>query len=147
MIVEVDPETGGVRIERYLAVEDAGRLVNPMIVEGQVQGGVAQGIGNALFEEVVYADDGNILTSSFADFLPPTATDVPLIELSHLVTPTDASILEAKGVGEGGAIGAWAAVVNAICDALAPFGVEIYELPATPERIRAQIRKGEEAAR
>src|SRR5258708_19555550 len=88
VIVEVDPETGGVRIERYLAVEDAGRLVNPMIVEGQVQGGVAQGIGNALFEEVVYADDGNILTSTFAHFLPPTPTDAPLTHLTHWVPHT-----------------------------------------------------------
>ena len=83
--VEVDPETGGVRIERYLVVEDAGRLINPMIVDGQVQGGVAQGIGNALFEEIVYAEDGNILTSSFADFLPPTVAEIPDIEIHHLV--------------------------------------------------------------
>jgi carbon-monoxide dehydrogenase large subunit len=139
--VEVDAATGGVRIDRYLVVEDAGRLINPMIVDGQIQGGVAQGIGNALYEEIVYAEDGNILTSSFADYLPPTAAEIPPIEIHHLETLTSASVLQAKGVGEGGAIGAPAAVVNAICDALAPLGVQIEEMPATPERIRAAIRR------
>ncbi len=139
-LVEVDPETGGVRIERYIVVEDAGRLINPMIVDGQVQGGVAQGIGNALLEEIIYAEDGNILTSSFADFLPPTLAEIPEIEIHHLCTLTGASVTEAKGVGEGGAIGAPAAVVNAICDALAPLGIEIYQMPVTPDRLRALIR-------
>ncbi|HEY0910425.1 MAG TPA: molybdopterin cofactor-binding domain-containing protein, partial [Bradyrhizobium sp.] len=141
--VEVDTETGGVRVDRYIVVEDAGRLINPMIVDGQVRGGVAQGIGNALYEEIVYAEDGNILTSSFLDYLPPTAAQIPPIEVHHLMTLTDASVTEAKGVGEGGAIGAPAAIVNAICDALAPFGVEINEMPATPERVRALIRQRE----
>ena len=140
MIVEVDVETGGVRIERYMVVEDAGVLINPMIVDGQIRGGVAQGIGNALLEEIVYAEDGNILTGSFADFLPPTLADVPDIEIRHLATITAASVTGAKGVGEGGAIGAPAAVVNAICDALSPFGVELFEIPATPERIMAALR-------
>ena len=140
VIVEVDIETGGVRIERYVVVEDAGRLINPMIVDGQIAGGVVQGIGNALFEEIVYAEDGNILTSSLADFTPPTMAEIPAIEIHHLVTLTDASVLQAKGVGEGGAIGAPAAVINAVCDALEPFGVEIYELPAGPERIRALLK-------
>jgi carbon-monoxide dehydrogenase large subunit len=139
VVVEVDVETGGVRIDRYLVVEDAGRLINPMIVDGQIQGGVAQGIGQALHEEIVYAEDGNILTSSFADFLPPTLAEVPPIEIRHLATLTDASVTGAKGVGEGGLIGAPAAVVNAICDALTPFGVELFEIPATPERILAAI--------
>ena len=141
VIVEVDTETGGVRIERYLVVEDAGQLINPMIVDGQIQGGVVQGIGNALYEEIVYAEDGNILTSSFADFLPPTLSEVPPIEIRHLATLTDASVTGAKGVGEGGLIGAPAAIVNAICDALSPFGVELFEIPASPERILAAIRK------
>ena len=143
-VVEVDVETGGVRIDRYLVVEDAGRLINPMIVDGQIQGGVVQGIGNALYEEIVYAEDGNILTSSFADYLPPTAAQIPDIEVHHLMTLTTASITEAKGVGEGGAIGAPAAIINAICDALAPFGIEINEFPATPERVRALIRRAAE---
>ena len=147
VIVEVDVETGGVRIERYLVVEDAGRLINPMIVDGQIQGGVVQGIGNALLEEIIYSEDGNVLTSSFADFLPPTLSEVPAIEVQHLATLTGETVTQAKGVGEGGLIGAPAAVVNAICDALTPFGVELYELPATPERVRAAIRSAREGGR
>ena len=138
-IVEVDPETGHVRIERFIVVEDAGRLINPMIADGQIHGGVAQGIANALFEEVIYAENGTVLTGSLADYTPPTAAEIPPIEIDHLVTTSDASITEAKGLGEGGAIGAPAAVVNAICDALSPFGVELFELPATPERVRRAI--------
>ncbi len=140
-LVEVDIETGGVRIEKFLVAEDAGRLINPMIVDGQIHGGVAQGIANALFEEIVYDQEtGNILTATLADYLPPTAREVPPIEIHHLETWTQASITQAKGLGEGGAIGAPAAVVNAINDALSPFGVSIDELPATPQRIRAALR-------
>ena len=127
-------------IEKFLVAEDAGRLINPMIADGQVHGGVAQGIGNALLEEIVYDETGNILTSTLADYLPPTAREIPAIELHHLETYSEASITKAKGVGEGGAIGAPAAVVNAINDALAPFGVAIDEIPATPQRIRAALR-------
>ncbi len=145
-IVEVDPETGQVRIEKFIAAEDAGRLINPMIVDGQIQGGIAQGIGNALLEEIVYDQTGNILTSTLADFLPPTAHEIPLVELHHLETVSDASITRAKGVGEGGAIGAPAAVINAINDALAPFGAEINEIPATPQRIRAAIHAAKQHA-
>jgi carbon-monoxide dehydrogenase large subunit len=140
-VVEVDIETGGVRIERYMVVEDAGRLINPMIVDGQIHGGVAQGIGNALLEEIVYDTGGNILTATLADFLPPTMSEIPRFELHHIETWSDATITKAKGVGEGGAIGAPAAVVNAICDALSPFGVSFYEMPVTPQRIRAALRR------
>ena len=139
-VVEVDAETGRVGIEKFLVAEDAGRLINPMIVDGQIQGGVAQGIANALFEEIIYDDTGNILTASLADYLPPTAREVPAIEIHHLVTLTQASVTKAKGLGEGGAIGAPAAVLNAINDALSPFAVSIDELPATPQRIRAALR-------
>ncbi len=145
-IVDVDPETGHVRIENFIAAEDAGRLINPMIVDGQIHGGIAQGIGNALLEEIVYDQTGNILTSTLADYLPPTAHEIPPIELHHLETVSDASITRAKGVGEGGAIGAPAAVINAINDAIAPFGAEINEIPATPRRIRAAIRAAKQAA-
>jgi carbon-monoxide dehydrogenase large subunit len=138
--VEVDVETGRVGIEKFLVAEDAGRLINPMIADGQIQGGVAQGIANALFEEIIYDDTGNILTASLADYLPPTAREVPAIEIHHLVTLTQASVTKAKGLGEGGAIGAPAAVLNAINDALSPFGVSIDEVPATPQRIRAALR-------
>ncbi|HEX5079418.1 MAG TPA: xanthine dehydrogenase family protein molybdopterin-binding subunit [Geminicoccaceae bacterium] len=139
-IVEVDPETGHVAIERFLVVEDAGVLINPMIADGQVHGGVAQGIAHALFEEIVYDDEGNILTASLADYLPPTCAEIPPIEVQHLVTESDATLTRAKGLGEGGAIGAPAAVLNAIADALKPFGVGVFEMPATPQRLRALIR-------
>jgi carbon-monoxide dehydrogenase large subunit len=139
--VEVDIETGGVRVERFLVAEDAGVLINPMIVDGQIAGGVAQGIANALFEEIVYDDTGNLLTASFADYLPPTAAEIPEIEIMHMETVSPESVTKAKGVGEGGAIGAPAAVVNAVCDALSPFGVELFELPATPQRIRDALRR------
>jgi carbon-monoxide dehydrogenase large subunit len=140
VIVAVDVETGGVKIERYVVAEDAGRLINPMIADGQVHGGVAQGIGNALLEEIIYDEDGNILTATLADYLPPTAHEIPTIEIRHMETWTQASVTKAKGLGEGGAIGPPAAVVNAINDALAPFGVSIDEFPATPQRIRAALR-------
>jgi aerobic carbon-monoxide dehydrogenase large subunit len=141
--VEVDIETGRVTLQDYLVVEDAGRIVNPLIADGQVHGGVAQGIGNALLEEIVYDRDGNIHTATLADYLPPTAREVPPLELHHLETPTDATITGAKGLGEGGAIGAPAAILNAINDALIPLGVSIDEVPATPQRIRAALRAAE----
>jgi len=137
--VEVDPETGSVRVKRFLVIEDAGTLINPMIAEGQIRGGVTQGIANALFEEVVYEDD-NILTASMLDYLPPTATEIPDIEIGHLHTITDATITGAKGLGEGGTIGAPAAILNAVSDAISHLGLAVNELPATPDRIRALIR-------
>jgi carbon-monoxide dehydrogenase large subunit len=140
-IVEVDPETGLVAVESFVVAEDAGRLINPMIVDGQILGGVAQGIGNALLEEIVYDDVGNVLTATLADFLPPTCREIPPIELFHLETLNGATITQAKGLGEGGAIGAPAAILNAINDALAPFDVTIDEMPATPRRIRAALRQ------
>jgi carbon-monoxide dehydrogenase large subunit len=143
VIVEVDPETGGVRILRYLVVEDAGRILNPMIADGQVRGGIAQGIANALFEEIVHAEDGNILTGTLADYIPPTSAEIPEIEIHHLETISAATATGAKGLGEGGSIGAPAAVANAISDALAHLGIDIAEIPATPPRIRALIRAAE----
>jgi aerobic carbon-monoxide dehydrogenase large subunit len=139
-IVDVDVETGGVRLERFVAVEDAGRIINPLIADGQVHGGIAQGVGNALLEEIVYDALGNVLTATLADYLPPTAREVPPIELQHLETPAASSLTGAKGLGEGGAIGAPAAILNAINDALSPFAVSIDEMPATPQRIRAALR-------
>jgi carbon-monoxide dehydrogenase large subunit len=140
-IVAVDIATGQVKIERFVVVEDAGRLINPMIVEGQIHGGVAQGIANALYEEVVYDDGGNILTGSLADYLVPTMAEIPRLEIHHLETLTEASVTGAKGVGEGGTIGAPAAVLNAVSDALAPFGVGIFEMPITPQRILQLLRE------
>ena len=139
-IVDVDIETGRVAIEKFLAVEDAGRIINPLIADGQVHGGIAQGIGNALFEEIVYDDSGNPQTATLADYTPPTACEIPPIELHHIESPAASSITGAKGLGEGGAIGAPAAILNAVNDALSPFGVSIDEIPATPQRIRAALR-------
>jgi carbon-monoxide dehydrogenase large subunit len=145
-IVDVDTDTGHVKVVRFVVAEDAGRIINPMIAEGQVHGGIAQGIGNALLEEIIYDEYGSILTASLADYLPPTAREIPPIELHHIETPSTNSITKAKGLGEGGAIGAPAAVINAINDALSPFEVEIDEMPATPQRIRVAIRNAEKAA-
>jgi carbon-monoxide dehydrogenase large subunit len=145
-VVDVDVETGRVKIEKYLVAEDAGRIINPMIAEGQVHGGIAQGIGNALLEEIIYDESGGILTANLADYMPPTAREMPPIELHHLETPSTQSITKAKGLGEGGTIGAPAAVINAINDALTPFGVAIDEIPATPQRIRAALRAAGKAA-
>jgi len=139
-VVEVDVETGRVTIEKFLVAEDAGRLINPMIADGQIHGGVTQGIANALLEEILYDDAGNILTATLGDYLAPTAREIPAIEIRHFETLTQASVTRAKGLGEGGAIGAPAAVLNAINDALSPFGVSIDEIPATPQRIRAALR-------
>jgi len=139
-VVEVDIETGSVTLEKFLVAEDAGLIINPMIADGQVHGGVAQGIGNALLEEIIYDETGNIMTSTLADFLPPTAREIPEIELHHIETLTGNTITKAKGLGEGGAIGAPAAVISAINDALKPFDVSIDEMPATPQRIRAALR-------
>jgi carbon-monoxide dehydrogenase large subunit len=145
--VAVDVETGRVTVEKYLVAEDAGRIINPMIAEGQVHGGIAQGIGNALLEEIIYDETGGILTANLADYMPPTAREIPPIELHHMETPSATSITKAKGLGEGGTIGAPAAVINAINDALTPFGVAIDEIPATPQRIRAALRTKEQAAK
>lgn len=141
VIVEVDVETGGVKIERYIVAEDAGRLINPMIAEGQIHGGVAQGIANALYEEIIYDETGNILTTTLADYLPPTSHEIPAIEIFHLETLTGDTITQAKGLGEGGAIGAPAAIINAINDALSPFDIALSEVPATPQRIHAALQQ------
>jgi len=146
-IVEVDAETGHVKVEQFLVAEDAGRIINPLIADGQVHGGIAQGIGNALLEEIVYDESGGILTANLADYIPPTAREIPPIELHHRETPSTQSITKAKGLGEGGTIGAPAAVINAINDALKPFGVEIDEMPVTPQRIRAALRAKQRAAK
>ncbi|MFC8501816.1 xanthine dehydrogenase family protein molybdopterin-binding subunit [Pedococcus sp. NPDC057267] len=140
--VEVDINTGEVAIRRFLVAEDAGRLINPAIVDGQIHGGIAQGIANALYEELVYDERGVLITTSLMDYLPPTVQEMPSVEVAHLETISAASITGAKGVGEGGTIGAPAAIANAISDALAPFGVGVFHLPATPHRVREAIRSG-----
>jgi carbon-monoxide dehydrogenase large subunit len=133
--VEIDTQTYQVRIDRYVVAEDCGRVVNPKIVDGQVHGGVAQGIGAALYEEVVYDEAGQILTASFADYVIPAAAELPAIETVHLDTLSPTTVGGYRGMGEGGTIGAPAAIANAISDALAPLGAEVFELPMTPRRI------------
>lgn len=133
--VLVDPETCGVELHRYVVAEDCGRLINPMVVDGQVHGGVAQGIGAALFEEVVHDDSGQLLTASFVDYVVPSAADIPDMEVVHLETASPSTLGGYRGMGEGGTIGGAAAVANAVADALAPLGIEINELPVTPERL------------
>jgi carbon-monoxide dehydrogenase large subunit len=131
---EVDVETGQVTILRYIVAEDCGPMINPNIVEGQIAGGTVQGIGGALYEHLVYDADGNPVTTTFMDYLVPTAAEVPMIEYGHVETPGPGAG-GYKGVGEGGAIGAPPAVVNAVADALAPLGVTITRLPLTPSEI------------
>jgi len=134
-VVEVDTETGDTRLVRYVAVDDVGKVVNPMIVDGQIHGGIAQGVGQALFEEAVYDEDGMLLTSSFATYLVPSAAELPSFELDRTETPSPTNPLGVKGVGETGAIASPPAVMNAVADALAPFGVTDIDMPATPERV------------
>jgi carbon-monoxide dehydrogenase large subunit len=140
-VVEVDRETFQVRILRYVVVEDCGRIINPLIVEGQVHGGVVQGVGAALLEEVVYDEAGQLLTGSLMDYLIPSAAEVSAMEVHHLETLSPTTLGGFKGMGEGGTIGAPAAIANAVADALAPLGVEVSELPITPERLFRLIRK------
>jgi len=138
--VEVDAMTGGVKILRYTVAHDAGKVINPMIVDGQVQGGVAHGIGNALLEWMQYDEDGQPLTTSFADYMLPMATDVPTCAIAHVETVNPLNPLGVKGAGEGGTIPAPAAIIAAIEDALSPFDVHFTETPLTPERIVAALR-------
>jgi aerobic carbon-monoxide dehydrogenase large subunit len=133
--LEIDPETFEVHLDRFVVAEDCGRLINPMIVDGQVHGGVAQGIGAALYEEVIYNDQGQIHTASLVDYLVPSACEIPSIDVVHLETESPTTLSGFRGMGEGGTIGAPAAVANAIADALLPLGIEINELPVTPERL------------
>jgi carbon-monoxide dehydrogenase large subunit len=134
-VVEVDTETGKVRLRRLVAVDDAGRILNPLLAEGQVHGGLAQGAAQALLEEFVYDEDGNPLTSTLADYPAISAAELPSFETVHLETVTPLNELGAKGIGESGTIGATPAVQNAIVDALAHLGVRHIPMPATPERV------------
>src|SRR6516162_534520 len=139
VVVAVDPETGGVELLDYVVVEDAGVLINPMIVDGQIHGGTAQGIGSALFEEMPFDIHGQPLATTLADYLLPGAVEVPNVRLLHMETPSPYTEFGQKGVGEGGAIGPGAAIANAVNDALSVRGVELNELPITPPRILAAL--------
>jgi carbon-monoxide dehydrogenase large subunit len=142
-LVEVDVETGIVKLLRYAVSHDCGRVINPMIVDGQVRGGVAQGIGGGLFEELVYDESGQFLSGSYMDYLLPTCVEVPHIDLIHLEYPSPRNPLGIKGVGEGGAVSPPAAIANAVEDALLGFGVCVRESPLSPERVVALIKQGQ----
>jgi CO/xanthine dehydrogenase Mo-binding subunit len=137
MIVEVDVETAMVEVKRYLVVHDCGRIINPLLVEGQIHGGVAQGLGNAFYEQLVYDDQGQLLNASFMDYLLPTATDVPPIETAHRETPSPFNPVGLKGVGEAGCIPTGAAFAQAVEDAL---NIEILDIPLSPNRLFALMR-------
>ena len=146
-VVEVDKDTGKVRLERFVACDDVGNVINPMIVDGQLHGGIAHGIGQALFEEAIYDESGQLISGSFMDYTIPRADDLPMFELDRTVTPCPHNPLGVKGAGEAGTIAATPAVVNAVLDALAPFGVNDIRMPLTPERVwKAMQKQTEEAA-
>jgi carbon-monoxide dehydrogenase large subunit len=140
--VEVDTETGFVQIPSYVAVDDVGTVVNPLVVEGQVHGGITQGVAQALFEEAVYDDDGNLLTSTLVDYTVPSSADVPSWTVDRTETPATTNPLGVKGVGETGTIASTPAVVNAVVDALRPYGVTDVRMPCTPERVWRAIQGG-----
>jgi carbon-monoxide dehydrogenase large subunit len=144
--VEVDRDTGRVQIKKYIAVDDCGPQINPLLVEGQVQGGIAHSIGQALFEQTVYDETGQLLTGEFMDYAIPRAVDIPQYILGHTVTPSPANPLGVKGVGEAGTIGATPAIANAVIDALESLGVTHLDLPLTPERLWKTIHQQTAAA-
>ena len=144
-MLEIDRETGEPRLLKMVAVDDAGHLVNPLIVEGQIHGGLAQGIGQAMVEEVAYAADGQPLTASFVDYALPRASDFPRFELDRTVTPTPVNALGAKGVGEAGTIGSAPCIVNAVVDALSGFGIRQLDMMLRPEKLW-RIMQGRETA-
>jgi len=146
--VEIDPETGAVTLERYLAIDDYGRLINPMLTIGQVQGGVAQGIGQALLEHTVYeAQSGQLLSGSFQDYALPRADNLPELDITLAELPTAVNRLGVKGAGQAGCMAAPQTIINAILDALAPLGIDHVDMPATPERVWRAIRRAQSSDR
>jgi carbon-monoxide dehydrogenase large subunit len=144
--VEVDPETGVVTVDRYTVVDDFGNLINPMLAEGQVHGGVVQGIGQALTERVVYDEDGQLLTATFMDYAMPRADDVPMIGFTTEATPSTTNPMGMKGCGEAGTVGALAAVANAVQDAMWAQGVRQADMPFTPQRVWGMLQDARVAA-
>jgi carbon-monoxide dehydrogenase large subunit len=138
--VEIDPETGAIEITRYASIDDAGQPINPMILHGQVHGGIAQGVGQALLEDVAYTKDGQILTGSFMDYGIPRAHHVPMFDIAFTEDPTKGNPLRVKGGGEAGITPALAVVMNAIMDALSIYGIEHMDMPATPYRVWSAIQ-------
>jgi aerobic carbon-monoxide dehydrogenase large subunit len=146
VMVAVDRRTAKVSIEKYVVVHDSGRLINPMIVDGQIHGGIAQGIGEALMEQIVYDEDGQMLNANLLDYLMPMALDVPNIDIIHIETPSIDSLGGFKGVGEGGVIGAVPAVTNAVADALAKTGANINRIPLRPSYLLREMHRQSAAA-
>jgi len=144
-VVEVETQTGNVEIKKYVAVDDCGKVINPLLVDGQIQGGIAQGIGQALYEGVVYDDNGQLLTGSLMDYALPRAANLPRLQLARTETPTPVNPLGIKGIGEAGTIGSTPAVVSAVVDALAPFGVTHIDMPLTPQKLWS-LCQGKQAA-
>ena len=142
-VVEIERATGRPTIREIVAVDDAGTIINPLLAEGQVLGGIAQGIGEALYEEALFAADGQPLSVSFLNYHLPTAIEMPPVRTAFLETPSPMSPLGAKGVGEGGACGTPAAIANAVADALAPLGAPHVDFPYTEEKLWAAIHGGE----
>jgi len=140
-IIEVDIETGMLKVLKYVVVHDCGRIINPMILEGQIRGGVAQGLGGAFYEKLVYDESGQLLTQTFMDYLLPTAMEVPEVEVVHLETPSPLNPLGVKGAGEAGVIPVPALVAQALDDALLDFGIRITEMPLSPNRLLEIIRQ------
>jgi carbon-monoxide dehydrogenase large subunit len=141
-VVEVDRETGQVRLRDFIAVDDCGTRISPLLVDGQVHGGIAQGVAQALLEEVVYGEDGQLVTGSLMDYALPHADDLPSFTTDQTVTVTPFNPLGAKGIGEAATIGSTPAVVNAVVDALAPFGVRHLDMPLRPERVWRAMQDG-----
>jgi CO/xanthine dehydrogenase Mo-binding subunit len=139
MIVEVDQQTMQVHIDKYVVVHDCGRVINPLILDGQIHGGVAQGLGNAFFEELIYDENGQLLNGSFMDYLLPTASDVPRMIVDHLETPSPLNPLGVKGAGEAGAIPVAALFAQAVEDALDLPDLELLEIPLSPSRLWERV--------
>jgi carbon-monoxide dehydrogenase large subunit len=140
-LIELDPDLGMVKPLKHWVVEDCGRIVNPLLVDEQIRGGVVQGLGGALLEECRYDQSGQLQTSTLADYLVPMATDMPDIFIDHVCTPAEGTLLGVKGVGEAGTVGAAAALLNAVNDALRPLGASMSEIPCTPERILRALKR------
>jgi aerobic carbon-monoxide dehydrogenase large subunit len=143
-VVDVDAETGKVKVVRYVAVDDCGNAINPLLISGQVHGGVVHGIGQALYERIHYDEDGQLVTGTFVDYALPTAAELPSFELDRTTTPSPVNSLGSKGVGEAGTIAASAAVTNAVIDALRPLGVTYMNMPLSPMRIWEAISEAQQ---
>jgi carbon-monoxide dehydrogenase large subunit len=145
-VVDVDAETGRVEVVRFVAVDDCGPAINPLLIDGQIHGGVVFSIGQALYEQVVYDADGQLVTGTFVDYALPSAGEVPMFETDRTETPSPVNSLGVKGVGEAGTIGATPAIGNAVIDALRPLGVEFINLPYTPMRVWQAIQAAQGSA-